>query len=249
MSVLASPFRNCSLIHLAAKAAVQVDGLDAAAEMIRVNELGFINTLKHLSPRRVVLASSGAVYGNEHGYQLHGTPVGLYGSTKNSDEKLLRLWAQESGGLGYIMRFGNVVGARCRGLVPYLVKHAKQYPNAERPALCRGDGSVGRDYVPVEYVASVLVAALSKPQEPAVYAFDIASGFVMTNGEVGEIVTRELARAGFKMVIDWSAPLVLGETQWTHLDPARVEAHFPELRRPDRKNVEDALREAVQSYL
>lgn len=249
LPLLKEPFGNCSLVHLAAVASVQVDTLETAEEMVLTNELGFINTLRSLEPNLVVLASSGAVYGQGEGYNLDGAPRGLYGCTKNSDEKILSLWSAKHEKNGIALRFGNVIGPGCRGLIPYLLAHAKKFPEGQTPALCRGHGQISRDYVPVEYVVSVITEALQlhPSLEPGFRAYDVGSGVSLTNREVGEIVTDELDKVGFKLRIDWDAPLVVGETSSTVLGMARTWSTFSQVPRPDRGNIEKAIRDAVRS--
>jgi len=68
-------------------------------------------------------------------------------------------WARETGRIAVRFRFGNVIGEGCRGFIPFLVQHAILHPDGDVPAEARGGGLIERDYVPVDHVVEVMIAA------------------------------------------------------------------------------------------
>ncbi len=242
-----------SLIHLAAEAE-SVPSFDKSAQLVDVNLKGTIHVIEAFQPRLILFASSSAVYGNG---PLSGikpawssvNPVGLYGMSKAASELVCSDWARVSEGAAVGFRFGNVTGARCRGFIPALVAHARCYPDGEVPIRCRGEGRIVRDLVPVHYVTRILEAALEVPWKPGSYeVFNVGTGRPMTNGEVGAAVARRLKQKGYRLKCNWNNPIAASESQCIVLDVRKTVRKFG-LEAPTREAVEQAIEEAVDSYL
>jgi len=242
-----------ALIHLAAAAEVLIPWRDAG-EMISTNIDGTFAVLDALEPTRMVFASSSSVYGdagveftNPSAAKLD--PKGLYAMSKMNGEMLIRQWALESGGSAVNLRFGNVIGSGCRGLIPYLVSHATRYPRAERPAQLRGRGVLVRDYVPVGYVTRVLTAAARMPMEPgASVALNVGTGRGTTNREIAESVCALLAAEGLRLDVVYDDEPGPGESRIVVLDMAAT-VELTGLEPPGPDEVRDAIRESVHSHL
>jgi nucleoside-diphosphate-sugar epimerase len=241
-----------AVIHLAARAEVLMP-FEELGDLSTSNVNGTANVLSRLAPRRFVFASSSAVYGSVSGGGV-GTdlsnvkPVGAYGLSKLFAEMICAEWCREKQGAAAVFRFGNVVGSRCRGLIPYLVKHTLEYPEGDVQAQCKGRGVILRDYVPVDYIVELLWAAARKPWEPGTFrAFNAGTGRGLTNGDVGAIVTKTLTKLGYRLNINWDAPLGAGESTSIVLGIEETVETFG-ISPPDQEGVVASIERAVLSW-
>jgi nucleoside-diphosphate-sugar epimerase len=211
------------LIHLAAVAEALVPFTELAG-LYATNLAGTLNLLEAARPGRVVFASSGSVYGNT---PASGTdtdwarlnPLGIYAASKAMGELTCRSWARASEGVAVCLRFGNVVGPGCRGLIPYLVRHAVAHPDGAISPQLRGGGTIMRDYVPVDYVVEAAIAASEIALTPGVPAsFNVSSGRGMTNGQIAALVTGVLEREGYRLRPDFGTPVAAEEARFEILE-------------------------------
>jgi nucleoside-diphosphate-sugar epimerase len=215
-SVEAAIRRVPAAIHLAALAEAAVPFFQLP-ELATVNVAGTAQVLQTAAPKHFVFASSSAVYGSRDCRPVdpewrHTHPVGAYGASKAFAELVCRDWASSTGGTVVILRLGNVVGPGCRGLIPFLVRHALRHPSGDIAAECRGGGAVIRDYVPVSYVVGAMIAALNLPLESGVVAtFNVGTGRPLANRDVAVVVQRVLRQQGYDLRVSWDHPLLPGE--------------------------------------
>jgi nucleoside-diphosphate-sugar epimerase len=164
-------------------------------------------------------------------------------------EMVIRQWAFESGSSAVNLRFGNVIGSGCRGLIPYLVAHATRYPRGERPAQLRGRGALVRDYVPAGYVTRVLMAAARMPLQPgATVTLNVGTGRGTTNREIAEYVCAMLAAEGLRLDVIYGDEPGPGEARMIVLDMAAT-VELTGLQPPGADEVRAAIRESVHSHL
>jgi UDP-glucose 4-epimerase len=242
-----------TVIHLAAKAEVVIP-FNEVSDLMTTNVNGTINVVEAMQPQRLVLASSSAVYGNSGGRGARPrwsdvNPLGAYGISKAAAEIACREWAWQTGGTVVNLRFGNVIGKRCRGLIAYLVEHALENPDGRRVAQLRGDGALVRDYVPVGYAAEVILRAAEMDLPPGTsVAFNVGSGRAMTNRAVASIVQRVLRRHGLELTIDFSLPAEPGEAARLVLDTTETtrKLHLPP---PSEDEVIGAIEEGALHYM
>jgi len=240
------------VIHLAAEGSVGTP-LEEGARMIGSAVDKVYRVLNVLQPRRMVLTSSCAVYGNTklgRPYWEEISPVGMYGMSKASTELAARLWTEQENSSLVVLRLGNVVGEGCGGLIAYLVRHAFKYPDGSKPALMRGEGKVVRDYVPIEHVVNALLAGIRfQPSGSSHFSiFNIGTGRGTTNREVAEIVCSVLEENGFKLRISWHSGLALGEALQAVLDVSETEQRL-ELPTPGYDSVVESIRRGTLSHL
>jgi UDP-glucose 4-epimerase len=242
-----------SVVHLAGYGRV-VAPVSLAPAMYATAIQGTLNVLESFSPRAVVLASTCAVYGTTG---TQGTiagetptgPLGLYGFSRTACESLVTTWAIETGNTAVILRFGNVIGEGCGGLIPYLVDHAIRHPDGTVPAQLRGGGCIIRDYVPVAHVVRVVEAAARHAWRGASQAFfNLGCGRGKANGEVAQIVTKLLAEQGYRLQIEYSRDPGLGESRQACLDVGATSAAFG-IDPPSEAAVQGAIARAVTSRL
>src|SRR5262249_3503475 len=197
------------MIHLAAIAEVVIPFQDFP-QLLDTNVAGTLNLLNRLKPKLALFASTSAVYGNARATGAppswtEVSPVGIYGMSKAVAEMIGRDWAAETGGVFLHFRFGNIVGKRCRGLIPYLVRHASRCPGGSSTAQLSGQGRLVRDYVPVEYVIQLFEVAMGARWRPGTSAtFNVGTGRGTTNRTVAGIVQRLLHRRGYKLNMEFN---------------------------------------------
>jgi UDP-glucuronate 4-epimerase len=248
---LATSLRTETLLHLAA-VSTAITPFNGVGNLMTTNVIGTWNLLKHLRPKKVVFASSCTVYGSRMdkpaspGWQSR-CPVGLYGASKLDAELLIRDWALLTGGCAVIFRFGNVVGANCRGLIPYLVQHALS-DTAGQPARMRAQGKVVRDYVPVEHVARLLIAAAQRSwPDGSVNIFNIGTGIPTSNGDIARIVKRRLKQKNLSLAIRFDDPLSEQESIGTLLNVSATADVFG-IPTPTARDIRSSVIAAVDSY-
>jgi len=171
-----------------------------------VNVMGMINTLEaaRLSgPRRVVFASSVAVYGGDVEGVIDesrafraadiSAAAASYGASKLLGESLGRLYAQKHGVDYCALRFSTVYGERqhARGINALYILEAMQAVRAGRRVVVRGSGDEAHDYLYAGDAASACVRAMDSAGASG--AFNVASG---RSTSVNDIVAMVLAEYG-----------------------------------------------------
>jgi UDP-glucose 4-epimerase len=189
-----APFADVErIVHLAAQVSVVKSGENPVFDM-RVNYGGTLQVLEYARAhrvRKVVLASSAAVYGDAAPPPVDETdatrPVSPYGIHKLASEYALAYGATVHGVPSTALRFFNVYGPRQDPSSPYsgVISIFSDRAKAGRPLTIFGDGQQTRDFVYVGDVVRALLAALG----------DGNSGLVANVGTGSEITVAELARA------------------------------------------------------
>ena len=166
MAELAAIIRPDVVFHLAAQIDVR-RSVDDPAFDASVNVVGTATVLdaaRRSAARRVVLASTAAVYGRPAAVPTTeaspAEPLSPYGASKAAAESYIALYARLHGVSTLALRMANVYGPRQdphgeAGVVAIFSAAA----TAGRPAVVFGDGLQTRDYVHVSDVAAAFVAA------------------------------------------------------------------------------------------
>lgn len=95
-----------------------------------------------------IFTSSGAVYGDGE------LPISVYGACKLGAEGLINAWRERTRKKISILRLGNVVGPKCRGVIPDLLRKLKADPT--KLEVC-GDGSARKPFIHVSDLVNVLL--------------------------------------------------------------------------------------------
>ena len=220
---IASQWSAPVIVHLAALAEV-VMPFQMMSDLNATNVQGTINVLDAFKPKRFVFASSSAVYGSVRNDFARPLPdetaaIGVYGVSKVMGEVICSEWADETGSTSVALRFGNIIGPACRGLIPYLVSHALKYPDGSVPTQLRGQGRIIRDYVPVEKALEAILKSSELQLEDGKSAiFNVGSGYGLTNGEVAHLVADVLASKGYQLDLNFDNPIPAGESESVVLD-------------------------------
>ncbi|MED3689602.1 NAD-dependent epimerase/dehydratase family protein [Peribacillus butanolivorans] len=160
-------FRPDYVVHQAAQVSVQQSISDITNDA-QINIMGTINIAKlshKFAVKKVVFASSAAVYGNSNVMPItlsHDThPLSPYGASKKTAEDYLEL-AKELYDLDYVnLRYSNVYGPRqtASGEGGVISIFTNLVINNKRPVIY-GDGYQTRDFVYVKDVANANLKAL-----------------------------------------------------------------------------------------
>ena len=171
------------VLHLAAIASVQAS-LEDPRRTHRVNVNGTLNVLdaaRRAGVRRIVFASSAAVYGDHTVLplqeELPPRPLSPYAVHKVAGEMYHRVFHASYGLPTVALRFFNVYGPRQDPTNPYsgvISIFAARIARGERPVIY-GDGKQTRDFV---YVTDVARAALLVCEQEAAIGgvFNVAGG-------------------------------------------------------------------------
>jgi nucleoside-diphosphate-sugar epimerase len=187
-----------TVFHLAAIPSVARSVGDPASSN-DVNVTGTLNVLlaaRDAGCRRVVLASSSAVYGRQPTMPLHEqmvcAPVSPYGVTKLAGERYMKAFFESYGLPTVSLRFFNVFGpgqnplAEYAAVVPRFIRASLQ----GEPVTIFGDGTQTRDLVYVGDVVAACRLAADAPAEALGGAFNVATGESHTVGELHEAIAR-----------------------------------------------------------
>ena len=169
-ALVASTMAGCSaVVHLAAVASVQA----SVDDPVRTHQSNFVGTLnvceamREAGVKRVVFASSAAVYGNNgEGESIvedtAKAPLTPYASDKLSSEYYLDFYRRQLGLEPVIFRFFNIFGPRQDPSSPYSGVISIFSERAEKglPITIFGDGEQTRDFVYVGDLVKILVQAV-----------------------------------------------------------------------------------------
>ena len=184
------------VFHLAAISSVQRSIIDPV-ESIDVNVRGAMQVLQMAQEsgvRRVILASSAAVYGDSDALPLNEReaprPLSPYAVHKLACEHLCKVFTQMYGLETVALRYFNVYGARQRPDAEYaaaIPRFVERLRRNDTPVIF-GDGEQTRDFI---HISDVVRANLLAAESPTACgcAINIASGHAASVNEVVRILT------------------------------------------------------------
>ncbi|MDZ3995176.1 NAD-dependent epimerase/dehydratase family protein [Pseudomonas sp. Teo4] len=163
----------CAVVHLAAVASVQA----SVEDPVKTHQSNFIGTLNVCEAmrvhgvRRVLFASSAAVYGNNgEGESIvedtPKAPLTPYAVDKLASEQYLDFYRRQHGLEPVVFRFFNIFGPRQDPSSPYsgVISIFCERATQGLPITVFGDGEQTRDFLYVADLVQVMVQALEKPQ-------------------------------------------------------------------------------------
>ncbi|MCE4056536.1 NAD-dependent epimerase/dehydratase family protein [Pseudomonas sp. Au-Pse12] len=163
----------CAVAHLAAVASVQAS-VDDPVQTHQSNFIGTLNVceaMREHGVKRVLFASSAAVYGNNgEGQSIDEdtakAPLTPYASDKLASEHYLDFYRRQHGLEPAIFRFFNIFGPRQDPSSPYsgVISIFSERAQQGLPITVFGDGEQTRDFVYVGDLVQVLVQAIDAPQ-------------------------------------------------------------------------------------
>jgi len=228
-----------TIIHLAALHHIPTCTADPG-RTLSINVTGtqvLLDAAAKVGVSRLVLASSGAVYGWHDEALPEDAPLApsdIYGISKRTNEDQTTLWARQTGASLRIARIFNAVGpGDPHGhLIPDILKRLIEATEA----LPLGALTPRRDYLHVEDAAEGLIALADDPAPTAIEAYNLCSGTALS---VEELARRLMGLAGRSLRIESrlgllrpsDRPLLLGDPTKTARD----------LRWTARRNLDEAL--------
>ncbi|WP_434560672.1 NAD-dependent epimerase/dehydratase family protein [Pseudomonas sp. Z5-35] len=176
-ALLARAMLGCSgVAHLAAVASVQA----SVDDPVRTHQSNFIGTLnvceamRQAGVKRVLFASSAAVYGNNgEGQSIDEetpkAPLTPYAADKLASEFYLDFYRRQHALEPAVFRFFNIYGPRQDPSSPYsgVISIFSERAQKGLPISVFGDGEQTRDFVYVEDLVDVLVQAIEKTEVDA----------------------------------------------------------------------------------
>ena len=164
---------DCQAVaHLAAVASVQA----SVDDPVRTHQSNFVGTLnvceamRQANVKRVVFASSAAVYGNNgEGFAIDEdtpkAPLTPYASDKLASEYYFDFYRRQHALEPVIFRFFNIFGPRQDPSSPYsgVISIFSERAQKGLPITIFGDGEQTRDFFYVEDLVGLLVQALEAP--------------------------------------------------------------------------------------
>ena len=164
-----------AVVHLAAVASVQAS-VDDPVSTHQSNFVGTLNVceaMRKAGVKRVVFASSAAVYGNNgEGASIDEetakAPLTPYASDKLASEYYLDFYRRQHGLEPVIFRFFNIFGPRQDPSSPYsgVISIFSERAQQGLPITVFGDGEQTRDFMYVEDLVGVLVQAIEAADAP-----------------------------------------------------------------------------------
>jgi UDP-glucose 4-epimerase len=147
------------IYHLAAQVVVPYS-MENPTEDFENNARGTLNVLEKARKEksRIVFASSAAVYGNPEQlptpetYGFH--PFSCYGLSKVVGEEYSQIYTLQYGLKVTIVRFSNVYGSRCHGVISDFMDKLQKNPGKLEII---GTGQQSRDFVHVSDIADALI--------------------------------------------------------------------------------------------
>jgi UDP-glucose 4-epimerase len=188
------------VIHLAAQTAVPRSVAEPDHDC-RVNVLGTVNVMeaaRKTGVRRVIFASSAAVYGDVATVPISEDaclgPTSFYGLSKLTAEKYLKLYSELFGVEHVVLRYANVYGERQGdagegGVVSIFARNIL----AGQPISIFGDGGQSRDFVYAGDVAAANCQALVAAGANTVY--NISTTTETSVNELAELMAKVAGRA------------------------------------------------------
>jgi UDP-glucose 4-epimerase len=172
-AAVAAATEGCAaVVHLAAVASVQAS-VDDPVSTHQSNFVGTLNVCEAMrlhGVRRVLFASSAAVYGNNgEGVAIDEetakAPLTPYASDKLASEQYLEFYQRQHGLEPVIFRFFNVYGPRQDPSSPYsgVISIFTQRAQQGASITVFGDGEQTRDFFYVADLVGVLMQALAAP--------------------------------------------------------------------------------------
>ncbi|NWA02913.1 NAD-dependent epimerase/dehydratase family protein [Pseudomonas gingeri] len=173
-ALVARVMHGCqAVVHLAAVASVQAS-VDDPVRTHQSNFIGSLNVceaMREAGVKRVIFASSAAVYGNNgEGESIDEdtpkAPLTPYASDKLASEYYFDFYRRQHALEPVIFRFFNVFGPRQDPSSPYSGVISIFSERAEKglPITVFGDGEQTRDFIYVGDLVKVLLQALESPQ-------------------------------------------------------------------------------------
>jgi UDP-glucose 4-epimerase len=231
------------IFHLAAQVVVPYS-MENPLEDFETNARGTLNVLEKArkDDSRVVFASSAAVYGNPTKFPTPETygfnPFSCYGLSKVVGEEYCQMYMTQYGLDITILRFANVYGSRCHGVIHDFID--KLHKNPAKLEII-GTGLQARDFVHVSDVVNAVILAATK-ENALGKTFNLGFGKTTKIIDLAKMILEILGLAGKTVVtttnVSWQGDI---DTIWFDISKAQKELQWqPQVR------LEDSIKEIIR---
>ncbi len=191
-------FRDCDYVFHNAAVTSPPQFEDDPATGFEVNSQGTFNVLDAAarnSVRKVMLASSSAIYGNGRIFREDFTPrefISVYPMTKSINEMTARFFSDNTDTEVVSLRYFNTYGPgeNTKGYYSSVIHKFISDLIKKRSPVIYGDGKQERDFIYVEDVASANIAAAKLGRGGEVY--NVGTGTSLKFNEIFRIVKEEM---------------------------------------------------------
>ncbi len=230
------------IFHLAAQVVVPYS-MENPIEDFENNARGTLNVLEKArkDDSRLVFASSAAVYGNPtqlptpESYGFH--PFSCYGLSKVVGEEYCQIYAMQYGLDVTVLRFANVYGSRCHGVINDFLDKLEKNP---RKLEIIGTGQQSRDFLNVADLVDAVI--LSATKETSIgQTYNLGFGKTTKIIDLADMILQILNLKGKTVVtttgVSWQGDI---NTIWFDISKAKKELNWtPKI------SLEDHLRKLV----
>jgi UDP-glucose 4-epimerase len=231
------------IFHLAAQVVVPYSMENPIIDF-ETNARGTLNVLEKArkDDARLVFASTAAVYGNptelptSEEYGFH--PFSCYGLSKVVGEEYCEMYSKQYGLDITIMRFANVYGSRCHGVInDFFDKIAR---NPEQLEII-GTGQQSRDFVHVSDVVEALI--ISTAEKIAIgKTYNLGYGKTTKIIDLAKLIIKLLDLSGKTVIsttdVSWHGDI---NTIWFVINKAKKELNWT-----PKFSLEDSLKEIIR---
>lgn len=174
MQTTLNDFQPDAVIHLAALVSVPI-AENNPEENYRINVLGTKSVAQasiKASAKRIVFASSAAVYGNSDQLPLSEAsptePINHYGKAKLEAEDMLLSLQNQHRITSTCLRFFNVYGTRQDPSSPYsgVISIFADHCKTGRPVTVYGNGKQTRDFISIRDITRAIINSATNPALP-----------------------------------------------------------------------------------
>lgn len=215
------------VFHLSANPEARAGLLDTRLDLEQgtIVTYNVLEAMRRTGVQRLVLASSGTVYGETERRckedDLGALPISLYGASKLASEALVSAYVECFGLRAWILRFGNVIGPRgTHGAALDFLKKLAQSPD-ELEVL--GDGSQSKPYLHVHDCVAGLLFALDHAHE-RLNVFNLAPPDTTSVRRIAELCVRASPYPNAKIRYTGGDRGWPGDVPKSRLDPSRLTA-------------------------
>jgi UDP-glucose 4-epimerase len=213
-------------------------------EDFETNARGTLNVLEKArkDDARVVFASSAAVYGNPTKFPTPETygfnPFSCYGLSKVVGEEYCQMYTTQYGLDITILRFANVYGSRCHGVIHDFID--KLHKNPAKLEII-GTGLQARDFVHVSDVVDAVILAATR-ENALGKTFNVGFGKTTKIIDLAKMILEILNLTAKTVVtttnVSWQGDI---DTIWFDISKAQKELQWqPQVR------LEDSIKEIIR---
>jgi UDP-glucose 4-epimerase len=183
--MLDKSFKDVDVVfHLAAIATVNGDPHETFETNTR-GTLNVLNACRKQDVKRLVFASSAAVYGDiktKASEDMYCEPISVYGASKMAAESYINAYSSCYGLSAITLRYFNVYGLRGSSVINKFIRNMA----ADKPIIMFGNGEMKRDYIHVDDVVKANLMAMKNKKTGI---FNVGTGTATSVNRLIEVIS------------------------------------------------------------